>query len=500
MYDELDRVAEVWYTETGNITEIANASGVIQNKYWYDDLGQLRREDNRATGRTYLFNYDNAGNIQYRKTYAFTTAGTATSVSTTLYSPDNYTYGNANWGDLLTAYKGTAISYDTIGNPLNYYNGYTFTWQKGRQLATATNGTNTLSFTYNADGIRTSKTVNGVKHTYLLSGSTIMAEYWQQSGTQHVLIYLYDNIGSPVGMMYRTNAYAADTYDYFLFEKNLQGDIVAVYNASGTKLLSYTYDAWGNCTVTGSTTTGAQYNPFRYRGYYYDSELGLYYLNSRYYDSNTGRFINADGYVSTGTGLMGSNMYVYCNNNPVRYADPTGNLFVEIIILSSLLVAPIIILADSLAGDALADIDEISISNELYNSDRFSGSKEDPFVEKSFWYEVEGGNVENSNYGMISASAGLDKGTYSWKYLDLEVGVGKVSGSASTSLRNGTGLEAMAESIYGSACIKIPIGEHQLKIGGSINALSIGATAKIGAETEFGIAFGAGGSISIAWD
>lgn len=62
MWDKLDRVAEVWYTETGNIKEIANASGVIQNKYWYDDLGQLRREDNRATGRTYLFNYDNAGN------------------------------------------------------------------------------------------------------------------------------------------------------------------------------------------------------------------------------------------------------------------------------------------------------------------------------------------------------------------------------------------------------------------------------------------------------
>ena len=313
------------YDENGNITEIANASGVIQNKYWYDDLGQLVREDNRAIGRTYLFNYDNAGNIQYRKTYAFTTAGTATSVSTTLYSTDNYTYGNANWGDLLTAYKGTAISYDTIGNPINYYNGYEFTWAKGRQLASATNGTNNLSFTYNADGIRTSKTVNGVKHTYLLSGSTIMAEYWQQSGIQHVLIYLYDITGAPVGMMYRTNAYAADTYDYFLFEKNLQGDIVAVYNASGTKLLSYTYDAWGNCTVTGSTTTGAQYNPFRYRGYFYDSEIGLYYLNSRYYDSNTGRFINADtNILVNGTDVRGHNLFVYCFNNPINMTDESG--------------------------------------------------------------------------------------------------------------------------------------------------------------------------------
>ena len=334
------------YDENGNITEIANASGVIQNKYWYDDLGQLRREDNRATGRTYLFNYDNAGNIQYRKTYAFTTAGTATSVSTTLYSTDNYTYGNANWGDLLTAYKGTAISYDTIGNPLNYYNGYTFTWQKGRQLATATNGTNTLSFAYNADGIRTSKTVNGVKHTYLLSGSTIMAEYWQQSGVQHVLIYLYDNAGAPVGMMYRTNAYAADTYDYFLFEKNLQGDIVAVYNSSGTKLLSYTYDAWGNCTVTGSTTTGAQYNPFRYRGYYYDSELGLYYLNSRYYDASIGRFINADIHVNANQDLIGFNMFAYCGNNPISKQDPSGQVAIvdDLVLLGIASVAALIVI------------------------------------------------------------------------------------------------------------------------------------------------------------
>ena len=139
-----------------------------------------------------------------------------------------------------------------------------------------------------------------------------------------MLIYLYDNTNSPVGMMYRTNAYAADTYDYFLFEKNLQGDIVAVYNSSGTKLLSYTYDAWGNCTVTGSTTTGAQYNPFRYRGYYYDSELGLYYLNSRYYDSQIGRFINLDALINGNSDLIGFNLFAYCSNNPVIYVDEFG--------------------------------------------------------------------------------------------------------------------------------------------------------------------------------
>ena len=92
----------------------------------------------------------------------------------------------------------------------------------------------------------------------------------------------------------------------------------------GTKLLSYTYDAWGNCTVTGSTTTGAQYSPFRYRGYYYDSEIGFYYLNSRYYDPSIGRFVNADVYVSTGQGLLGYNVFAYCRNEPVFRKDAYG--------------------------------------------------------------------------------------------------------------------------------------------------------------------------------
>ena len=65
-------------------------------------------------------------------------------------------------------------------------------------------------------------------------------------------------------------------------------------------------------------------NPFRYRGYYYDTETGLYYLQSRYYDPEIGRFINADGLVSTGQGVLGNNMFAYCENNWVNFSDPSG--------------------------------------------------------------------------------------------------------------------------------------------------------------------------------
>ena len=129
-------------------------------------------------------------------------------------------------------------------------------------------------------------------------------------------------------MQYRTSSYAQNVFDTFYFEKNLQGDIIAVYNASGTVMVYYEYDAWGNFTYTfynNGSSTPVVYNPFRYRGYYYDADLGLYYLNSRYYDSNTGRFINADGQLNGA--LIGYNQFAYCENNPIIRIDGDGNMW-----------------------------------------------------------------------------------------------------------------------------------------------------------------------------
>ena len=202
-----------------------------------------------------------------------------------------------------------------------------FTWT-GRRLVEATKGSKEMSFTYDDNGIRTSKTVNNVKHSYYLNGSQIVAEQWSDK----LLVYLYDSTGMPIGMMYRTESYAVDQWDVFWFEKNLQGDIVAVYNSAGTKVATYTYtDAWGNHSVSytnGGASTGAQYNPFRYRSYYYDTDLGMYYLQSRYYDPNTCRFINVDSALYHG--ILGYNMFAYCMNNPVIMIDITGQYCVAI--------------------------------------------------------------------------------------------------------------------------------------------------------------------------
>lgn len=266
-------------------------------------------------------NVNTSGNILSVKAYPLTAEGVTPSGSYTLTS---YGYSSDGWGDKLTSFNGQAITYDSIGNPLTYYNGssYSFTWQ-GRQLVGATTAGKAMSFEYNADGIRTSKTVNGVETKYYLNGSQIVAE----ANPNYSVMYIYDADGSPIGMQYRASSYAENVFDYYLFEKNLQGDIVAVYGSDGTKYLEYFYDAWGNFQIgyhNAGNLTPAALNPFTYRGYYYDSDLNLYYLNSRYYDQNIRRFINADSYVSTGQGILGNNMYAYCNNSPVNYVDFEG--------------------------------------------------------------------------------------------------------------------------------------------------------------------------------
>ena len=310
------------YDQNGNITKIVFSTGE-EIRYVYDDLGQLLREDNGLIGSTYVYTYDNAGNILTRKYYSLTAEGTT---PTNLYLTYTYSYSTSGWGDLLTSYNGREITYDEIGNPINYYNGfsYTFSWT-GKELTGIVNYGDTYSFTYNDAGIRTTKTKNGVTTTYYLSGSQILAE--ETSG--NVTVYIYDSEGLPLGMQYHKASYAEDVWDVYLYEKNIFGDIVAIYDEAGTKLISYKYDAYGCCVSkehNGGYSTTAYNNPFRYRGYYYDRDLELYYLNARYYDGYTGRFISPDDvlYLGANGDLLSYNLYAYCSNNPVMYVDPTG--------------------------------------------------------------------------------------------------------------------------------------------------------------------------------
>ena len=323
------------YDSDGNIIGVVEGSSNTIS-YTYNDLSQLVTEKHGDTTTTYT--YDGLGNI--------TSITVTVPMEETLPDPgfgpiihwelvrpqiiDSKVleYENSQNSDRLTSFNGTAITYDGVGNPLSYYNGtsYYFTWE-GKRLVGATSGAKIMSFSYNDEGIRTKKTVNGVETKYYLFGSQIMSE---KTDTR-AIIYIYDATYSPIGMMYRENSYAEDVFDVFWFEKNILGDVIAVYNNSGTKLVTYTYtDSWGNHTVSysnGGGSTGAIYNPFRHRSYYYDTNLGMYYLESRYYDANTCRFISPYSDPDIEQGTPEANTYSYCFNNPIDYICYAGAIF-----------------------------------------------------------------------------------------------------------------------------------------------------------------------------
>ena len=166
-----------------------------------------------------------------------------------------------------------------------------------------------------------------VTHEYLTQSGKVMRETIKTNQTvTAVLDFIYDESGKPFAMIDQLSA-QPKTYYYVL---NLQGDVVKLVTESGAVAASYEYDAWGN--ILSQSGSMADVNPLRYRGYYYDSETGFYYLQSRYYDPATRRFINADALTSTGQGFIGTNMFAYCNNNSVNGYDPSGlyNLSVNV--------------------------------------------------------------------------------------------------------------------------------------------------------------------------
>ncbi len=293
------------YDDRGNIKTYTDIGGSgLTESYTYDAQGQLLSSTD-GWDTDYYYTYDDVGNIlTVRIEPQYNSADPIT---------HTYAYSTGDWKDLLVSYDGHTITYDGAGNPLTYYNGadWTFTWSNGRRLASATDADGTThSYYYDMDGSRRKKIVDGVTHSYLwYDGKPVKESY-----TGNTMFFLYDQDGRPFVLIHNSTVY------YYI--TNLQGDETQLVDASGATVASYEYDPYGN--ITYSSGSMAEINPLRYRGYYYDSETGLYYLNSRYYDPATGRFLNADSYASTGQGALGYNMFAYCNNNSISYSDNSG--------------------------------------------------------------------------------------------------------------------------------------------------------------------------------
>ncbi len=304
---------EYYYDHLYNITDIYLNNKLI-NHYEYDNFNELIKEDSYSLNKTIRYTYDNAGNILKKQEYELDTYN--------LLHTDTYEYNNVNWEGQLTKYNNESITYDAIGNPLTIGN-KTLTWVNGRQLASYTDESLNISYTYNKDGIRTEKVINNTKTNYFTENNKIIFE---QTGN-NMVYYIRDEEGSLIGFKYNNTLY------YYI--KNMQEDIIGITDSNYNLVCSYEYDSWGklisikdnNGNIITNTSHIGYINPFRYRSYYYDNETKLYYLNSRYYNPEWGRFINADRFISTDTGIIGFNMYAYCNNEPISRKDYSGSFF-----------------------------------------------------------------------------------------------------------------------------------------------------------------------------
>ena len=345
------------YDEKGNIIAVTENNVEIV-RYTYDSLSRLVREDNKKLDKTTIFTYDNGGNIISRVLYKYSLAAALDLENGNTYI---YEYAAKGWRDQLLSYNGAVCGgYDNIGNP-GIYRGKTLSWSHGRQL----DRIGDITYQYNANGVRIAKTANGVTTKFYVDGTTIIA----QESENNLMLFTRGIDG--------LNGFSLNGTEYF-YKKNIQGDIIAIMESSGNEIVRYVYDAWGNhkayvlangeyVEISAADNSVyaeiAQLNPYRYRGYYFDIETGLYYLNTRYYDSEVGRFINADDISEVDVEqINGLNLYAYCVNNPILYVDPNGNALISFLV--GLLIAGIVGAILNVAGTLVSDLVTSALSGE----------------------------------------------------------------------------------------------------------------------------------------
>ena len=305
------------YDSRGNI--ISETRSGQTTTYEYDALGQLTRVNDPHENATWVYAYDRGGNMTSKVKYAYTTGTLGTAEKTYAYS-----YGDSAWKDKLTYFNGRSFTYDAIGNPLSD-SIWSYTWQAGRQLKKMSRTGVTIEYRYDHNGLRTQKLVteNGTTTAtnYTMSGKRLV----HLSNGAHELHFFYDAQGRPAKVDYNGTVY---TYVH-----NLQGDVAGILDSTGALMVEYKYDAWGRATYASDQLPISNWlgvlNPFRYRGYIYDSETGMYYLRSRYYNPEIGRFLNADTYIGKIAMLGQHNQFSYCANVPIGLLDETGRSFLD---------------------------------------------------------------------------------------------------------------------------------------------------------------------------
>lgn len=469
-----EETIEYQYDENDNIIEV-KTDGVVTAAYEYDGFGQLVREDSLENGTTVINEYDAGGNILSATEYSLdmeADTDTLTGGSTAAYE-----YGDEEWGDLLTAYNGAEITYDEIGNPVQYYNGMAFEWE-GKELTSVQSDGKTTTYSYDGDGLRTRKSTDSGQTDYFWENGNLIGE----SRNGNVIWYMYDAGNAIAGFQYDGNSY--------YFNKNLQGDVLSIADSNGTVLVEYGYDAWGKTQIVSGDEELGNLNPIKYRGYYYDAETGFYYLQNRYYDAETGRFLNADCQLDFEAGNAEGNLFTYAGNNSVMRVDPTGResavitiiTIVVVLVLVSYLSASFIPtwrkncqkLADAMSRE-LAKISSVltyyrSLANALWADysqsfarakKTYTGNELHHIVAKGAYRAAEARKVLNSvgigtesSYNLVRLKKGLHRRLHTNMYYrianEMVIKTYNMSGKKYKKTRNVKGvLEILKETLKG---------------------------------------------------
>ena len=497
-----DEKYEYTYDANGNVTEIKNVFDTGKNiSYEYDSLNRLTKETNLAIGSEWRYTYDNGGNITRKEEYNPSTGA--------LVSSRDYGYGHSYWKDQLTSwgsYGTSSFAYDDSGNPTKY-KGKTLEWE-GKRLAKYNESDNCyVKLNYDGNGLlagyfysNTYSIWGGATFTttmtreILRDGDRILSEKVTEynpetnSTTVKNIMYAYDEKGVS-GMTVGGKKY------YFV--RNIFGDVTAIYNTSRVKCAEYAYDAWGTMYITLDTEGVGSLNPFRYRGYYMVSCIGLYYLTTRFYDYTTGRFLNADvPSICFDDGLKvpeGCNLYSYCLNNPVMYKQRP---------VSSGGINANIGLFGTTSTDYLSTISPSSGSSNIINSNLANAS----FRNGLFFGKGSVTGLYASGHARTQISLKNRKfvlgafGKFSLLNVTGQIGIGNdgfsislvgigdiatVSGMAGLLIDPAkntyfAGIEAKAAVFTARGGVQFEIFDTQVEIGGSVSALSAGFQFGIG--------------------
>lgn len=364
------------YDDEGKIVRIDD--GTISAMASYNEFGELLMYD--GYGGTYSYRYDEHGNII---SYNYP------------YGGFDMEYEVKNGLDELVRINGHEVEYDENGNP-TMYRDKEIKWQ-GKNMVKIDD----CSFTYNDAGIRTSKTVGGMRGRtthYFLEGNKVIFEV---TDGDDPIAFMYEN-NEVIGMVYQGEKY--------FYVKNLQRDVTDIIDSDGNVVVSYAYDPWGTIVEEegGLVDTIGKINPYRYRSYRYDEETGFYYLLTRYYDPGTGRFLNPDDISNLEYTMMSStsskNLYAYADNDPIGNIDPHGKMAHSLLNALSVMYSSSCLLNDMNVGPICLVLNGGGIYKGFHETAQLVAAKQ---LFKKGYISLLEYPVGNKKYADICACKGL---------------------------------------------------------------------------------------------